>query len=63
VDQHRDLPLAQPEVSRSLLVEDSLYALKLEEVVSRAERAELAYASLPRPRGHRARIRALEPPS
>ena len=60
VDQDRDLALAQAELLRGRAVDQLLDALDLDEVVARADRAELAGAPLARPRRDVPGVGALE---
>ncbi len=57
-DQHLPRAHVQPEGARRLLVVDLLDRLYLQEVVARAQRAELLAAPLPRPLADRVRVRS-----
>jgi hypothetical protein len=61
VDQHGQLPLLEPERRGRADLVDALDPLELEEVVARAERADLPLAALARPLRHRAGVRAGQP--
>jgi hypothetical protein len=63
VDQHRHLALPEAVHLRRGLVEDVFDALQLDEVVSRAHRAELAGAALARPLGDGRRVGARQAPA
>ncbi len=60
VDHDRHLALAEAELARRALVVDHLDRLHLEEVIPRAERAELTSAALARARRHVVGHRALQ---